>query len=223
MDLLKLHLYAKSKKGGGSGGGGAEGETDQLAAIVDGSITVLNDNKITSLRSFACSCCENLESVNLSAITVLGANAFANCPKLTEVRLQEVVELGEYVFSMDGALTQTAFPKVTTVYNFAFNNSGVEILDFPSLTQIYPASFSSAKKLSTLLLRNEETVCVLRGTAAFNGTPIAKGTGYIYVPAALLDQYAAATNWSDFGAQFRALEDFTVDGTITGALDESKI
>jgi hypothetical protein len=31
------------------------------------------------------------------------------------------------------------------------------------------------------------------------------------------------TNWTTFSAQFRALEDYTVDGTTTGELDESKI
>ena len=33
----------------------------------------------------------------------------------------------------------------------------------------------------------------------------------------------AATNWSTYAAQFRALEDYTVDGTTTGELDETKI
>jgi hypothetical protein len=54
-------------------------------------------------------------------------------------------------------------------------------------------------------------------------TRIEKGTGYIYVPADLVDSYKAATNWSTFAAQFRALEDYTVDGTITGELDITKI
>lgn len=39
----------------------------------------------------------------------------------------------------------------------------------------------------------------------------------------LVDTYKADTNWSTYAAQFRALEDYTVDGTITGELDESKI
>ena len=60
-------------------------------------------------------------------------------------------------------------------------------------------------------------------TVTLKNTPIASGTGYIYVPAALVDSYKAATNWSNFAAQFRALEDYTVDGTTTGALDPTKI
>lgn len=41
--------------------------------------------------------------------------------------------------------------------------------------------------------------------------------------AALVDSYKAATNWSTYADQIRALEDYTVDGTTTGALDETKI
>ena len=53
--------------------------------------------------------------------------------------------------------------------------------------------------------------------------PIASGAGYIYVPAALVDSYKVATNWSTYAAQFRALEDYTVDGTTMGELDPNKI
>ena len=41
--------------------------------------------------------------------------------------------------------------------------------------------------------------------------------------AALVDSYKAATNWSTYADQIRALEDYTVDGTTTGALDETKV
>jgi hypothetical protein len=45
-------------------------------------------------------------------------------------------------------------------------------------------------------------------TNIFASTPIASGTGYIYVPAALVDSYKGATNWSTYAAQIRAIEDY---------------
>lgn len=39
-------------------------------------------------------------------------------------------------------------------------------------------------------------------------TPMKSGTGYIYVPAALVDSYKAATNWSTYADQIRAIEDY---------------
>jgi hypothetical protein len=78
-------------------------------------------------------------------------------------------------------------------------------------------------KFTTLILRNTTQIVTLNKTNAFADTPIASGTGYIYVPSALVDSYKAATNWSSYANQFRALEDYTVDGTTTGELDSTKI
>jgi hypothetical protein len=39
----------------------------------------------------------------------------------------------------------------------------------------------------------------------------------------LLGAMAAAANWKKYPNQFRALEDYTVDGTINGELDRDKI
>jgi hypothetical protein len=46
---------------------------------------------------------------------------------------------------------------------------------------------------------------------------------YIYVPSTLVDSYKTASNWSSVASRFRALEDYTVDGTTTGELDPNKI
>ena len=81
----------------------------------------------------------------------------------------------------------------------------------------------NATSLTAVILRNPTALCSLSRVEAFDGTPIAQGTGYIYVPRALLEDYQGATNWSAFAAQVRAIEDYTVDGTITGEFDQSKI
>ena len=73
------------------------------------------------------------------------------------------------------------------------------------------------------MIIRSETICTLSNKNAFSGSSVASGTGYIYVPKDLVESYKTATNWSTYATQFRALEDYTVDGTITGELDESKI
>jgi hypothetical protein len=45
--------------------------------------------------------------------------------------------------------------------------------------------------------------------------------GYVYVPRAMVETLSNETNWSVL--QFRALEDYTVDGTTTGELDLAKM
>lgn len=81
---------------------------------------------------------------------------------------------------------------------------------------------TNCSSLIAFVNRCTEGVPGLAGTN-FAKTPIGSGTGYIYVPRTLVDSYKAATNWSTYADQFRALEDYTVDGTVTGDLDETKI
>ena len=48
----------------------------------------------------------------------------------------------------------------------------------------------------------------LEKTSAFKDTPIESGTGYVYVPSALVDSYKSATNWSTYADQIRAIENY---------------
>ena len=64
--------------------------------------------------------------------------------------------------------------------------------------QIMVSMFAYCKLLDTLILRNSSRIVSLGNKNAFTGTPIEKGTGYIYVPAALIDEYKTATNWTTF-------------------------
>ena len=77
----------------------------------------------------------------------------------------------------------------------------------------------------TLVLRKTDGVCALSSYKAFNSCPIYQySTSRILVPSALLEEYKAATNWSSyFSSKLYALEDYTVDGTVTGELDPDKI
>ena len=51
------------------------------------------------------------------------------------------------------------------------------------------------------------TVCTLETNFVFDNTPIASGTGYIYVSDNLVDTYKAATNWSAYASQIVAISE----------------
>jgi hypothetical protein len=124
---------------------------------------------------------------------------------------------------LTNALTEYRDDTVTHlgIYSMGYKYR-IQVLDFPALTNIDRYALSWAENLHTLILRGN-VVCTLVATNGIEWTKIAIGTGYIYVPAALKAQYTQATNWSTYAAQFRALEDYTVDGTIWGDLDPNKI
>ena len=95
--------------------------------------------------------------------------------------------------------------------------------DLPAVTKLEANAFRECSALRRLILRNTDQVVSLNSQFDFYDTPIKSGTGYIYVPAALIEDYKVATNWSTYASKFRVLEDYTVDGTTTGELDTSKI
>ena len=67
-------------------------------------------------------------------------------------------------------------------------------------------AFKDCTSLTSITLSGP-TVCTLENNSAFDNTPIDFGTGYIYVPANLVDTYKAATNWSDYASQIVAISE----------------
>ena len=140
-----------------------------------------------------------------------------------------ITKIGIYGLSGCNNLTTANFPAVTSIDNYAFAYcSNLTTVDLAAATSMgdggsYTYVFYQCPNLSALILRKTDAVCTLSSTNSFDSTKIKSGTGYIYVPSALVDSYKAAAKWSTFANQFRALEDYTVDGTTTGELDPTKI
>lgn len=119
-----------------------------------------------------------------------------------------VTTVGAYAFQNCSGLTSVSFPNVTSIGDYAFNAAHkLAKADLPKVTSIGQHGFSAANALEALILRNTEKVCSL-GSDAVSYTKISSGSGYIYVPAALVDSYKAAGNWQNYADQIRAIEDY---------------
>ena len=170
--------------------------------------------------------CTSLQSVDLPNLTAIDTNTFKNCGNLTAANMPKLEVLGDSTFASCRALQSVTLPKVTALngYSCFWGCAKIEVVDLPLCASIPGGKhFQMCTALKALILRNAEAVCTLENTNSFSNNGISNGTGYVYVPRALVDSYKAATNWSTYATRFRALEDYTVDGTITGALDETKI
>ena len=121
-----------------------------------------------------------------NTVTMIGRYGLAGCTKLTSVVLPAVA-------ATDG--------------NSMIDCSALTKADFSNLQNIRYSTFYSNKKLVTLIIRTQ-VVAKLENTSAFKATPIASGTGYVYVPSALVNSYKSATNWSTYADQIRAIEDY---------------
>lgn len=195
--------YASASVNVESESGGSD-ESAVVDSILNGSITEISSD-VTTVRQNVLSQCTSLVTANFPLITTVPMNMFSKCTALKNVNV-----------SSARSVNTTAFQNCTSLEN----------LDLPVCESITQNAFNGATALKHLILR-KEAVCALGNTSAFTNTPIASGEGWVYIPSSQLAGYQAGTNWSTMyssnASLFRALEDYTVDGTITGALDESKI
>ena len=150
-------------------------------------ITSLDCPNVTSMKEGACSYCENLETINFPKLKNMGVTAFLKCTNLRNAVFPELEGNVIGAFGFGGELVSADLSKASGLYNLAFR-------DCP--------------KLVTVILRKVDGICTLDSTNIFKNTPIESGTGYVYVPAALVDSYKAATNWTVYADQIRAIEDY---------------
>lgn len=186
--------------------------------------------KVKSLGTNALNRCSSLVTVSLPSVETIGTDQFTRCTALQSADFPQALEVGSYCFVSCTSLTRVNFPVATKANQMAFNGcTSLTFVDFPKMTTIGQYVFYNATSFSTLILRST-TMCTLGSAAAFDGTPFALGGtgGKVVVPRALTTEYPNATNWSSVIAgnannKVLALEDYTVDGTITGAIDWDKL
>ena len=216
-------------------------------------ITSLYAPNVSSVGAYAFYGATGLNgALDLPLCTSVGNYAFQYCNKITALDAPNLTTLGQYAFSGNNTykmafksinlpkckaipnsaltycpyVTELVLPECTSVGNSSLTNwANLQYVDLPKCTSIVNYGLRNNGKLETLILRSEK-MCTL-SNSALNGTKIWNGTGYVYMPRALIASYQTATNWKTIYGKnanaFRALEDYTVDGTLTGELDPNKI
>lgn len=166
--------------------------------------------------------CTYLKSVSLPSAIEIGNSAFWSCESLESINLPNVTIIYDGGFRYCRKLKDICMPNVETIYAYVFDGcSSVQKIDLPSVTtlggQWANCVFNECTNLTTLILRSNTVVTAQNNEdRMFYGTPIASGTGYIYVPSSLVDSYKADSNWSTYANQFRAIEDYP---DVCGAIE----
>ena len=167
----------------------------------------INLPKCTSLMGQAFQY-SGIEEANFPSVTALGASVFAQCKSLKSANFPVSPGPSSNLFSNCSALENVSFPIATNVGSNAFDHcTSLAKIDLPLVTRINSGAFAYCTALTALILRSN-AVCTLDAVAILSTCPIADGTGYVYVPKTLVDSYKAATNWSTYAAQIRAIEDY---------------
>jgi hypothetical protein len=171
-------------------------------------LTTVNLPNVTTIWDSTFYECSSITNLNIPKLTTIqGMSGFESCSNITNLDLPNLSGISSKTFCYCSKLVSVDFPKVQTVAMNAFQGCiALTTVNLPLVTEIGTYAFSSCSNLGKVILRSE-TVCTLNGTNAFNSTPIVSGTGYIYVPDALVDSYKSATNWSAYANQIKPISE----------------
>lgn len=203
-------------------GGYGQGGEDTLAARLGDSLTTYSNDTLPAVVKSGFRDCTALQSISLPAATSVGNYAFSDCTALSDVELPQLTAIGEYAFYGCTALTEMDFPNLESTGGYgsreAFSRSGLTKAIFPKLQamgynflQAAPVTmvdchvlvsmqnqcFRYCSNLKVLILRSSSVV-QMGQIGCFQNTDFYTGGagGTVYVPAALVEEYKLATNWS---------------------------
>ena len=158
---------------------------------------------------------------------------FFNCKKVTSFPLINTSNGTNFYNMYYGCSSATSFPLINTSNGTDFNSmfqgcSSAKKIDISKLTSSRTSNtyhmFYGCSSLKAVIIRSFGLSYALDSEAFKNCYSITGNNkdGYIYVPRDMIETLSSATNWSNYASQFRALEDYTVDGTTTGEFDDEK-
>ena len=155
--------------------------------------------------------CSSLSQVSLPMCNYISANAFQYCSSLSQIDLPMCSYIGDNAFRSCSSLSQVSLPVCKYIADVGFvgigkaagtfdNCTSLSQVSLPVCSYIGSYAFNNCTSLSIITI-GYTSVCTLHFSNAFNNTPIASGTGSIYVPASLVDAYKSAEYWSYFSSQ----------------------
>lgn len=200
----------------GSGGGG--NQLLRSIDIDDFTGTTYNDvatyiteatipNGVTKIADSAFQACRALTSVRIpDTVTFIGNSAFSYCTALTSVDIgNSVTTIGDSAFQGCSGLTSVTIPNsVTIIGGSAFQGcSDLTSVDIGnSATLVGGRAFMYCHALTSVTVR--ATTPPSMQSSAFNNT---NDTFIIYVPAASVEAYKAASGWSAYASRIQAISE----------------
>ena len=186
----------------------------------------LNTNGDSTLGSYGFKYCDNLKSVYIyDNVAAIPNSAFRYCSNASIHLPTNLTSIGDYAFYSATSVSFTELPNsLNTLGSNAFYSTKIAITSIPNgVTTIPTYCFSVCSNITNITLHanitnigdaafrfcsNLESVTVLATTPPTLGANVFdsnKSGRKIYVPAASLDAYKSATNWSSYASYMEAI------------------
>jgi hypothetical protein len=199
-----LLLYPKTVQGSLSIPSGITSIGDQSFFGCTGLTSVIIPDGIVSISGYAFCNCVNLESVTIpNSVATIDYGAFSTCSSLSSVTIPSgVTYIENYVFDeCTSLLTMPIHSGITSIGEASYRNCrGFTSIEIPSsVTSMGNAAFQSCKNLISITM-NSTTPPTIDDRPFYdtNNCPI-------YVPAASVDVYKAASGWSEYASRIQAI------------------
>lgn len=165
---------------------------NEIVQFIENKITNFSNEELTAISDYGFAGKDNIQSLYIPNVVSVGGYAFDGCDTITEIHFEKHI-------------TFKSEKRPYMALKGAENAVKIEFNDGFTISMSYV--FYNMTKLKAVIIRGDN-VSQLSDGKNFNGSSIENGTGYIYVPAVLVDQYKAATNWVTIADQIRAIEDY---------------
>jgi hypothetical protein len=187
------------------------------------------NDRVTKVGSYAFKGISGLTLLSFPNATTFGKEILSDNPRLQYIHLPKFTTCSDSAGPLRWCSASSNCKVVLESYrgydsgNRDMQATNFKWVDFHAIEVLIAGYFTYNQAMKALIIRNEKSVCTLKGTLSWKGTMASDGTGIILVPSALVESYKAATNWSSYASRIYAIEDYTVDGTVMGEIDETKI
>lgn len=163
-------------------------------------MTTVNIPKCEYLEMNVFNNCQKMVSFYGPSVSIIGQNCFNGCINLNSIYIPLCHQIENGAFKFCSVLTSIDLPEVSWLASSVFSGcSNLSYINIPKIGSVKAGLFKDCTSLTTVLLGSlSSSVIPLYNSNVFTGTPIALGSGSIYVPASLVESYKTATNWTYF-------------------------
>ena len=165
---------------------------NEIAQFIENKITNFSNEELTAISDYGLAGKDNMQSLYIPNVVSVGGYAFDGCETITEIHFEK------HITFKSKKHPYMALRGAKNAVKIEFNDGFTASMSYV---------FYNMTNLKAVIIRGDNVSQLSNGNH-FSGSSIANGTGYIYVPAVLVDQYKAATNWVTIADQIRAIEDY---------------